>query len=148
MWRAEVPRAHSRRAHDLLSSAREIVAHVRWRAAMELPMVIAVIPDLMPIERRAPHELRPSLGVPPEHEERGANTLAAQHFEDARRGPRIRTIVEGEAHDRIVARQVREHGPEHDAVAVPCTVRRDPRSGEARDGGADHRWTAPRASTE
>ena len=140
-------RPHARGAYDLLGATRQIVADVCRGAAMQLPVVVAVISELMTVERHAADEFRPTLGVASEHEERCMDSFTPKHIEDDGRRARVRPVVERDADGVLTCGQVREDGAEDGAVTVPGPVGREASRGHPSGHRANHMRTATRPMT-
>ena len=63
---------------------------------MQLPVKVTVIPDGVAVVGGASNEIRPPLGMAPEHEERRANAAVSQRVEHQRRRLGIGAVVEGQ----------------------------------------------------
>ncbi len=106
----------------------EVIADVRGRPEVQFPMVVAVVADRVPLLRDAGDQIRPSLGVAAENEERRLDAALGERVEDERRRVGIRPVVEGERDSEVVRRQASDGGTEDGAVAMKCAMR----------GAADH----------
>ena len=105
---------------------------------MKLPVEVTVIPDLMSFSHRAVHEIRPSLGVPAENEERCPNTVLTECVENTRRRVGVGPIVERQRHLEIFGRQMTKNTPEHEAVAVKRAMYRPTEHRKPKCGRQDH----------
>jgi hypothetical protein len=122
MGRSEIARRRHTRALDRSDSEANVATYEKWTFELQLFVEVPVIPKLVTLVRDPSYELRPALGVAAEHEEGGPDSFLGESVEDEWSCIRVRSIIECQSNNFLIARDSSQCTTEDRAISVERAV--------------------------